>query len=293
MRIVLLSVIFALSFSAGAAQSREAALGKWSQLKNQAEILEKSILSPEKQDLETAARENLGVFRLLPREVYDKGFFSIRGGGAYYSFYFQIPDWGHGSDLGFENGILQTGHQGCGLMTGLGAVSLAEVNKQTPGAAGLIGYQKTKDRNLCVEDYYPAGREGLKLDETLYHTRLPAVVGNTYLVRSVSYGYYDILVAFQVHRKDSDGSLVIFWKQLEQFDTPQRSGERRAQLSDDEILNKTKSWARPELFPNVRAEVSNSVMILRGTVPKDRLAYAVQLANDAGAVKIVNLLTVK
>jgi hypothetical protein len=293
MRIVSLSFLIAVLFSAVVAQTREDALEKFKDLKSQTEVLEKTILSPDKKDLEAAARENVGVFRLLPREVYDKGFFKVRGGGAYYSFYYRIPDWGYGSDLGFEGGYLQTGFQGCGLMTDLGKIALNEITKQTSGAATLVNYQNTKDSNLCLTDNRLAGSEGLKLDETVFKTRLPAIAGNTYLVRSVSYDYYDILTAFQVRRKDADGSLIVFWKQLEQFDTPHRIASQKTSLSDSEILVKTRSWARPGLFPNLQADVNDSVITLRGTIPRDRLAYAVQLANSAGAVKVINLLTIE
>jgi len=294
MRIFLLSVCIVVLFSAGLAQTREAALEKFNGLRSQAEVLEKTILSPDKKDIEAAVRENVSVFRLLPREVYDKGYFRVRGGGAYYSFYYKIPDWGYGSDIGFEGNYLQTGFQGCGLMTDLGEVALSEVTRQTPDAAILINYQNAKDHEACLQDNRLAGREGLKLNERDFKTRLPALAGHTYLVRSASYDYYDILTAFRIHRKDADGSLIIFWKQIEQFDTPHRDNSRKtAAASDAEILQRFKNSARPESFPNLQSEISNSIITLRGTIARERLAHAVQIANNAGAVKVINLLTIE
>lgn len=291
MRFVLLSVCLTVFVFNAFGQPREVALEKFYRLKSEAEVLEKAILSPDKKDIETAQRENVGVFRILPREVYDKGFFSTLGGGAYYSFYYRYHDWGHGSDLGLEGGQLRTGFGGCGLMIDLGGIALGEVTKQTSSAASLVNYKNVKDRDSCLEDYYIASQEGLKLEDSVFKTRLSAIVGNTYLVRSVNYDYYDILTAFQIHRKDADGSLIIFWKQLDQFDTPQRDNLKKTQANDAEILQKTKSWAGN--FPNLQAEVNNRVLTLRGTVRKDKMAYAVQLANSAGAVKIINLLAVE
>ncbi|MCA1632575.1 MAG: hypothetical protein LC802_02375 [Acidobacteria bacterium] len=43
----------------------------------------------------------------------------------------------------------------------------------------------------------------------------------TYVVRSVNYGTSDVLVAFRVVRKDSDGSVVVLWKMLKKFSKPE------------------------------------------------------------------------
>lgn len=293
MRYLIFLLLLGRLFSVVSAQNRQETIENFNDLKNQAKILEKKILSPDKKDIETALRENIGVFRILPREAYDNGLFSTRGGGAYYSFYYRIPDWGYGTDIGFEGNYLQTGFRGCGLMTDLGEFSLDKITKEISSAASLVNYQNSKDSSLCLKDYYSAGTEGLKLDETIFKTRLPAIVGHTYLVRSVIYDYYDILAAFQVRQKDTDGSLIIFWKQLEQFETPHRNDSQKTQASDAKILLEIKNWTRPELFPNLQAEVNNGVITLRGKISKDKIAYAVQLANSTGAVKVVNLLTVE
>ncbi len=293
MRYLIFLLLLGGLFSTVSAQNRQKNVEKFNDLINQAKILEKSILSPDKKDIETASRENVGVFRLLPREIYDKSLFSTRGGGAYYSFYFRIPDWGYGSDIGFEQNYLQTGLIGCGLMTDLGEVSLSEITKEISSASSLVNYQNAKDVSLCRRDYYSAYREGLKLDETVFKPRLPAITGHTYLVRSVNFDYYDILAAFQVRRIDTDGSLIIFWKQIEQFETPHRNDSQKTQASDAKILLEIKNWTRPELFPNLQAEVNNGVITLRGKISKDKIAYAVQLANSTGAIKVVNLLTVE
>ncbi len=295
MRYLIFLLLLGGLFSTVSAQNRQETIEQFNDLKNQAKILEKKILSPDVKDIETALRENIGVFRILPRETYDnKGMFSIRGGGAYYSFYYKIPDAGYGTDIGFQlNNFEIASTSGCGLMTDLGEVSLNEITKEISSAASLVNYQNTKDSNLCLKDFYPIGAGGLKLDETVFKTQLPAITGHTYLVRSIVYDRYDILAAFQVRRRDADGSLVIFWKQLEQFETPHRNYSQKIQASDAEILLKTKNWARPELFPNLQAEVNNGMITLRGKISKDKLSYAVQLANDAGAIKVINLLTVE
>jgi len=46
-------------------------------------------------------------------------------------------------------------------------------------------------------------------------------VNTTYLLRSIDYGTSDVLVAFRVFRKDSDGGLIIAWKLLNKFPKPE------------------------------------------------------------------------
>ncbi|MDQ3322347.1 MAG: hypothetical protein M3525_07945, partial [Acidobacteriota bacterium] len=58
----------------------------------------------------------------------------------------------------------------------------------------------------------------------VYKSNLPAVVGNTYVLRAISFGDADVLVALRIHRKDTDGSLIIFWKLLENFEKPLIAG---------------------------------------------------------------------
>lgn len=293
MRIFLLSVTIAVFASAIFAQNRQETIEQFNNLKNQAKIMEKKILSPDNKDIEAASRENVGVFRILPREKYDNGLFSTLGGGAYYSFYFRIHDWGHGSDIGFEQNYLQSGFTGCGLMTDFGEVPLDEINRANAAANSLINYQNAKKDDSCRNDNYLAAVGGLKLDQTVFRSRLPAIVGHSYLVRSTVFDYYDVLVAFQIKRKDADGSLVIFWKQLEQFETKRRTDQPNTQVSDDEIMLKTRNLGLYKSLPNFQAEVSNGVITLRGKIPRDKLAYAVQLANSTGAIKVVNLLEVE
>ncbi|CAN5151296.1 hypothetical protein BH20ACI1_BH20ACI1_11160 [soil metagenome] len=282
-----------VSFSFGiSAQTRQQAIEKFKDLKDQAEIQEKIILSPDKKDVEEAKQENVGVFRLLPRETYDKGLFTTRGGGAFYSFYYKIPDYGYGSDIMLEQGRFSTSN--VGLMIDLGEVPLNEITKESPSADGLINYQSVKKTNSVYQDFSIFRYEGLNYNGLVYTSHnLPPVTGHTYVVRSMREDYYDVLVAFNVKRKDADGSLVIFWKLLEQFDTPKRENSQKARLSDEEITKNTQGWLRGDYFSKVKAEVNNGVISLHGMIEKDKLAYAIQLSNSSGATKVLNFLTVK
>jgi hypothetical protein len=272
-------------------QDRQAALEKFDKLKATVAALENVVLAPEKEDLEAAAKENVEAFRILPREIYDNSFSSIRGGGAYYSFYFRIPDWGYGTDIGLEQNLLSTGFNEFGLLADLGEISLGNVSTESKSVLALMNYQKANG-GIAERDYQKIRQDGLKLENTTFVTRLTPIVGHVYILRSSRNDYYDVLVAFKIFRKDSDGSLIILWKTLQQFDTPRRN-TAAAVLSDLEIQNKSKQWLHDNRFRDVTFTVENGVATLRGTVDKSVLAYAIQLASEGGASKVINLLGVR
>jgi hypothetical protein len=67
---------------------------------------------------------------------------------------------------------------------------------------------------------------GFQIGESKYKNRLPPVVDQTYALRSINYGTSDILVAFRVARKnETDGSLIIVWKELKRFPKPELKRE--------------------------------------------------------------------
>lgn len=221
MRIVSLSFLIAVLCSAGAAQTREEALEKLKDLTVQAEVLGNPILSPDKRDLESAAREKVGVFRLLPRETYDKGFFSVRGGGAYYSFSKESHSYNEIPQIGLEQNFLQVGFYGAnyGLLADLGEIPLSDVSRDHKAAGFLLNYEPKKNEPEARAEYRKIGR-GVEADGLQYHQRRPAISGHTYILRAISYDEADTLVAFRIKRRDADGSLVIFWKLLENFEKP-------------------------------------------------------------------------
>ena len=294
MRYLIFLVLFGGLFSGASAQDRQEVFKEFKDSRREAKILEQKFLSPDKRDSETAVRENAGVFRILPRETYDnKRLFSTLGSGGYYSFYFRMHEGGYGSDLILHFNNFETGVYGCGWMADLGKIALNEITKEISSVNSLVNYENARDLNSCRKDRHSFAKEGLKLNGTIFKGQLPVVIGHSYIVRSGVFGYYDVLTAFQVHRKDADGSLIIFWKQLEQFETPRRNDSQKNQPSDAEILLKTKNWARLEGFANLQTEVNDGIVVLRGTASESVLANAVQYANDAGATKVINLVTIE
>jgi hypothetical protein len=79
----------------------------------------------------------------------------------------------------------------------------------------------------------------------------------------------------------------------EDSEKARREKSQKVLLSDAEILKSTERWLSAGYFSGVQADVADGVTSLRGTIAKEHLAYAVQLAHDSGAVKVLNLLAVK
>jgi hypothetical protein len=203
------------------AQTRQQALDNLSKLKEEAGSLEKIILSPDKEDIDLAEKENVNVFRILPREKYDNSFSTIRGGGAYYSFTKQSHSYNEIPQIELQSNQFSVGFAGfnSGLISDLGEISLAEIGEKTNGFSFLLDYKPVNNET--------AGRiesrrfsAGFKVGEATFNRRFPAVVGHGYFLRAISYDQADVMVAFRVQRKDNDGSLIIFWKLIKQFDNP-------------------------------------------------------------------------
>jgi hypothetical protein len=195
-------------------------------VRHEPRVLSSGPLSPSPADRD-AFRDFLrngstGLMRLMPREIYDsetyhtKRFINIRGGGAYYSFADLTHAFGDGSDIQLERDTLSVGFAGFdyGILTNIGDVPLAEVTLKDPRTSVLANYKARKTESKARAEYRRFG-QGVTIDGALYQRHLPLVVNATYLLRSIIIQPgSDVLVAFRVVRKDSDGSAIILWKRL-------------------------------------------------------------------------------
>ena len=188
-------------------------------------VLKKGLLAPPAQDrlaYEGFLRERqTGLIRLMPRESYDwetyraKKRITIRGGGAYYSFANLTHAYGYGNDIELDHNILSVGFAGAdnGMLTNLGDRRLEDITLNDPRTRFIAQYKPPK-REPAARSEFRHFQAGVTIDGALYRTGLPVQIGATYLLRSVVYNDSDVLVAFRVVRKDSDGSVIIAWKLL-------------------------------------------------------------------------------
>jgi len=204
---------------------------KNSELLKELKKIEQQLLLPSDEDREAnaefLAQPDTGLVRLLPREIYDsyehpERRLGIRGGGSYYSFTRQTHEYGWGTQIGLEQGQLKTSFAGAdyGLLANLGDVPLYTLSLDQNAVKMLVLYERAGDEPRARAEYQRFVT-GSNLGETPYKTSLPAKVNNTYLMRGIHYGDSDVVVAFRVTRKDTDGSLIIAWKLLNKFSKPE------------------------------------------------------------------------
>lgn len=205
--------------------------------------LEKRFLAPSEEDRLAYAdflqQPHTGLIRLLPRETYDGDVklsptrnqgttaknlktLTVRGGGAYYSFARLTHEYGYGSDISLSSGYLSVGFAGAdfGMLRKV-ELPLEEITLEHPNLKFLAGYNPPGELPKARLEQRRFGGQGVTIDDELYQTRLPVEVNSTYLLRSVNYDTSDVLVAFRVIRKDTDGSVIIAWKLLKNYPKPE------------------------------------------------------------------------
>jgi hypothetical protein len=193
--------------------------------------IEKQLLLPAEEDqlayAEFLAQPETGLMRLLPREVYDsyahpERRLGIRGGGSYYSFTERTHEYGNSTQIGLEQGSLLACFAGAdyALVTNLGDVPLEQVTLESSAVKFLLSYEPARNEPQARAEYQRFA-SGATIDGTLYKTRVPANVNNSYVLRGINYSNSDIVVAFRVVRKDTDGSIIIAWKLLKKYPKPE------------------------------------------------------------------------
>lgn len=218
-----IGILLTLAFLAINASSQEAnrdqKIRKIFELQSQLSALGVEILEPDAADVATASGQGGTALRLLPREQYE-GVVPPRGGGSYYSFVRKTHEYGQGSDISLERNQLRVGFAGAdyGFIVGLGNVPLTSINLGMPEIGFVAAYRPpTRMTDIRAEQGKTSNYE--TPGGTLRNT-IPAVIGQAYVIRSISFDRSDILVAIRVLRKDTDGSLILIWKPLKSFEKP-------------------------------------------------------------------------
>ena len=119
-----------------------------------------------------------------------------------------------------EQDNLKVGFAGAdyGFIADLSETPLGNVTKETGEVNFLINYKPPAiEPEVRIEQRRARNYEA---GGFLYKSSLPAIAGHTYVLRAISFNDADVLVAFKIHRKDADGSLIIFWKLIENFEKP-------------------------------------------------------------------------
>jgi len=224
--LLILTVAFGLT-AFGQNTSRETLRDQIQARRAELAALEKEFLAPTAEDRSDFAgllsQPNTGVIRLLPREKYDdqivknKPTISMRGGGAYYSFKRLTHEYGR-SDIELNSGELSVGFAGAdyGMMMKLGDIAIEDVSSELPAVRTLLEYVSAKTEADARVEYRKFGM-GTDVQGFMFKNRLPVEVQTTYLLRSIGFPDTDVAVAFRIARKDTDGSVILAYKLLEDF----------------------------------------------------------------------------
>ncbi len=166
--------------------------------------------------------------------------YTMPGAGSSFSFRAQTYRLSRLADITFTDNSFQAGgvfiH---GIFVNIGDIPLEKVTLETGGLKYLTefapetDYKKSKeiDRQLS---------KGVKSGGFLYRRGLYIVEDTTFVLRSIAYdGKYmrsasgvtyneldfdkrnDVIVAFRIVEKDTDGNVTILWKVLQQKDAPE------------------------------------------------------------------------
>lgn len=263
------------------------------------EELEEEILAVTDADRAEAQKENALAFRIFPRGLLEDKV-SVRGGAAYYSFTNESHDYNDTPQIELQNGEFLVGFYGAnfGFITDAGEISFSKTTEQTKSVSFLVNYRPPTIESEARSEYQKAGK-GFEANGTNYKKQVSAIVGHTYVLRAVSFDEADALVAFKVYRKDTDGSLIIFWKSIENFETPKlertkiiaNSVDATVETIDAETANAVQTALNKKGLFSVSVEATNKEITLRGTVPKGKLADAVRITQETGKRRVRNELT--
>jgi hypothetical protein len=255
--LLMLPLLHIFHFEAVAqSQSRSKLKDEISALIKQLREKEKLILDTSEEDrapfAEFLKQPKTGLIRLYPRAQHDR-LLTISGGGAYYSFARLTHEYGYGSDIelllvprrnedswyqasrrryDFEHQVspsteilepsFMTGFAGAdyGFLVNLGKVPLDKVTLEHEGVRFLAGYAPPSAEPEARAEFQRA-RSGMSKAGFGYKSTLPVLTNNTYVLRSINYRRSDVLVALRVVRMEGDASVLLLWKLLKRFSTPE------------------------------------------------------------------------
>jgi hypothetical protein len=145
----------------------------------------------------------------------------VWGGGSFYSFKRKKHHLAPFTDIVLRDNTFQVGfvNHSLGLLTTLGDVPLETVTLQSKAVRPflkLVPAQTPAD----TEREFVRSRAWRESPEYVYGPTMPVRENTTYVLRSIAYAPNrskptDVLVAFRVARRDTDGAVTIAWKHLQ------------------------------------------------------------------------------
>lgn len=204
-----------------------------SRVRSEDRVLKNGPLAPSASDRDAfksfLEKSDTGLIRLMAREVYDSKSYRVKqkvnipGGGAYYSFAHLTHAYGYGSDIELDRDVLSVGFDGIdyGMLGIIGKTPLDQITTDDSRVQLLAAYRPPKSRVGAGEDRWRlSSGQGMTFGGLLFQKSVPVWEDTTYLLRSIAFNSSDVLVAFRVVRRETDGSVIIAWKLLKRYSTP-------------------------------------------------------------------------
>lgn len=132
-----------------------------------------------------------------------------------------------------QDAFISEGLLSQGIIVALGDIPLEQISLNSKGMAYLVSYQPSIDPDETLKQYSSIAK-GVNSDGYFYRNTVKATENNTYAVRINAYRTnnqhinefvrddkrIDIIVAFRVVRKNSDGSITLLWRELQRQESP-------------------------------------------------------------------------
>jgi hypothetical protein len=137
-----------------------------------------------------------------------------------------------------DGNIVSLGKLQQGLMVNIGDIPIENVSSKYPDAEFIENYKPLVDSAAAQKDFVKF-KSGVLLGNKKYASVLKSEPNTTYILRSIAFrgNYYreinraaydefefdkrkDILVVFRIVSQESDGSIVLLWKELRKTKAP-------------------------------------------------------------------------
>ena len=220
---------------------------------------QKIQLSPDTEDLTRYARflaqSKTGIFRLLPDLNCDENPLVIKADekclkaipeSSFYSFREKEYTPEYLSDIRLENNhLISDGILAQGILVALGDVSLENVSLKSEELDFLIKYLPPSSGAEMQKQFWEIAR-GVKAGKYTYRKAFPARENTTFALRVIAYrgniiqsfrGYrydllegdnrIDLILAFRIIRKGTDGGVTLLWKELQRRESPRIEFQKR------------------------------------------------------------------
>lgn len=213
---------------------------------------QKKQLSPGAEDLTKyagfLAQSKTGIFRLLPDLNCDENPLVIKADtkclraipeSSFYSFREKEHTLEILADIRLENNhLISNGILAQGILVALGDVSLENITLKSEGLDFLTKFSPHSSGEEVKRQFSEIAR-GIKAGQYTYRKALPARENTTFALRVIAYrgnifqtfrGYrydllegdkrIDLILAFRVIRKGTDGGVTLLWKELQRKESP-------------------------------------------------------------------------